>query len=280
LGPHPARPQGDLWILDAHQLLVARELGIIENLPKLSNDELDDKNKEDALFKVLALGQVIWFLVQMGTRLSYHLLTSQLEIVVFSFAICTALTYGLLLDKPKDASTSVIVSAARYPTPEKMIRIAIAGPGTFGLFRRSIWIPNNAIHSDSKRPMVGPMAKMNQGVVLALVIFGAVHCVAWDFIFPTQVEKVLWRVCSLATIVVIPLCVGINLFISMIWTRVAKREGFSIKYKDTEGVFNFTLSFVFVVCRLFIIVEMFRSFVTLPSGTFRTTWSANLPHLG
>lgn len=51
--------QGDLWILDAHQLLIARELGIIENLPKLSNDEIDDRNKGDALVKALALGQVI-----------------------------------------------------------------------------------------------------------------------------------------------------------------------------------------------------------------------------
>ncbi|KAI4695855.1 uncharacterized protein J4E88_000025 [Alternaria novae-zelandiae] len=157
--------QGDLWILDAHQLLLARELGIIKTLPNLSKDEVDDKTKEDALVKVLALGQVIWFFIQMGTRLSYHIPTSQLEIVVFSFAICTALTYGLLLDKPKDASISVTVTAARYPTPEKMIRIAIAGPYTWGKYRRSIWIPNNAIHLESKRSMVGPMAKMNQGDV-------------------------------------------------------------------------------------------------------------------
>lgn len=37
--------QGNLWVLDARQLLLARELGIIERLPTLDLDDLADRNK-------------------------------------------------------------------------------------------------------------------------------------------------------------------------------------------------------------------------------------------
>ncbi|PHH90485.1 hypothetical protein CDD83_3518 [Cordyceps sp. RAO-2017] len=50
--------QGDAWVLDAHQLLLARELGIIDRLPALAPDELGDRNKGDALAKAAALGQM------------------------------------------------------------------------------------------------------------------------------------------------------------------------------------------------------------------------------
>lgn len=245
----------------------------------MSKDEIDDKNKGDALFKIIALVQAIWFFIQIVVRLSYHIPTSQLEILVFSFAICTALTYGLLLDKPQDASTVVTISAARYPTPQKIIRIAIAGPYTWGQYRHSIWIPNNTFHRDSKRPM-GPMATMNQGSVLALVIFEAVHCVAWDFNFPTQMQKVLWRVCSLTTVAAIPLGMGISSLILVISRLTGRSEGRSMKVKNITSIVFATVVFVFVVCRLFIIVEVFCSLAALPSEAIRSTWSANLPHIG
>jgi len=267
--------QGDLWVLDAQQLLIARELGIIENLPQVSKDEIDDKNKGDALFKLLALGQISWFFIQIVVRLGYHIPTSQLEILVLSFAICTALTYVLLLNKPKDASTSITVSAARYPTPREMVRIATAGPYTWGGYRQSIWIPNNLSHYDSDRPS-GATDRMVQGSVLALVIFGAVHCVAWDFTFPTQLEKVLWRVCSIATVVAVPLNLGINALSMAVFGHL---PSMAIRYY-TAGILHTTVTIVFVVSRLFIIVEVFRSLAFLPSEAFRSTWSANLPHLG
>ncbi|CAI7601628.1 unnamed protein product [Penicillium manginii] len=36
---------GNIWVLDANQLLLARKLGIIEKLPSLSQSSLDDRNK-------------------------------------------------------------------------------------------------------------------------------------------------------------------------------------------------------------------------------------------
>jgi hypothetical protein len=54
---------GDMWVVDANQLLLAREFGIIDTLPCLSLDSLDDLDKGDALVKLLALLQMSWMFI-------------------------------------------------------------------------------------------------------------------------------------------------------------------------------------------------------------------------
>ncbi|XWW96120.1 hypothetical protein V2A60_004090 [Cordyceps javanica] len=111
------RLQQDTWILDANQLLLARQLGIIERLPHLTEDDLDDRNKADDFVKAVAICQMAWFAAQLGLRVSLRVPTSQLEIMTFASAICTVITYFLLRDKPKDARYSILVAADRCATP-------------------------------------------------------------------------------------------------------------------------------------------------------------------
>lgn len=271
--------QGDLWVLDGLQLSIARTIGIIETLPRITEDEIEDRNKGDTLVKFLALVQVSWFFVQVVTRLCYRIPTSQLEIMVFSFAICAALTYCLLLNKPKDACTSIVINAARHPKAQELLLIAQGGPATWGGFRRDVWIPNNAIHGNPEDP-VNPMTEVAQGSLLALVIFGAVHCAAWDFEFLTEVEKDLWRVCSLATIAAIPLGLVLRGITEGMWRLFNNNKRQPIMLQKINGVLTMAVIIIFVICRLFIIVEVFRTLAALPDGAFRSTWSGELPHFG
>ena len=84
--------QGDRWVVDAYQLLFARQLGILKKLPSLPIDELDDQNKGDALVQFLAVGQVIWLFVQLIARGAQDRTPSQLEIVVLAFSIYTLIS--------------------------------------------------------------------------------------------------------------------------------------------------------------------------------------------
>lgn len=45
-------------------------------------------------------------------------------------------------------------------------------------------------------------------IILSMSIFGGVHCAAWTYPFPTQVEQIIWRVMSCA--IVVPLCVYVS----------------------------------------------------------------------
>jgi hypothetical protein len=108
--------QGNVWSLDACQLLLARKMGIIRKLPHISRDELDDRNKGDFFVKGLALVQVIVLFIQVVARGAAGLPPSQLEISVIAFAFCAFITYILLWDKPQGVGTPVSITASRYPS--------------------------------------------------------------------------------------------------------------------------------------------------------------------
>lgn len=49
---------GDRWILDANQLALTRRLGIIDKLPRITEDEINDLNRSDVVVKFLAVSQI------------------------------------------------------------------------------------------------------------------------------------------------------------------------------------------------------------------------------
>ncbi|KAJ5832279.1 hypothetical protein N7474_000590 [Penicillium riverlandense] len=276
--------QGNLWVLDAKQLLLARELGIIEQLPCMSDDELADRNKADQLVKIFAVLQIIWFLIQTITRLVRHLATSQLEILTLSFAVSTVFTYLLLLEKPKDVHTSVILSATRYATKQELSRVAVAGPGCYIFPRSDLWVPSNSLHAigTSQR---ADNATLANGAAFSVLILGLIHCVAWDFVFPTLIERVLWQASSIITATAIPVMYLLSKITSLTFSHFSKwlPRAFNqqsmlvtVMSNNVAGLFFF----VFFAARLFAAVEALRSLAFLPSGAFSTTWTDSIPHIG
>ena len=269
--------QGDRWVVDASQLLYARDMGIIERLPSLSADNIQDRSKEDLFAKSLALVQITWFLIQTITRLCQGLATTPLELMTFAFAISTGFTYFLLLDKPKDVGTSVTIPASRYASPQEMTRLAVAGPYSQG---RGIWIPNYAVHATRGQT---PEKHLLLGASFSVLLLGAIHCIGWNFKYPTDVELWLWRASSIITAAVLPFMGAASLLYVLI-VRVFKRYHLAMLdhhvFEVYGGVANGFLWVVFVGARLFILVEAIRSLAFLPSDAFKTTWPDNIPHIG
>ncbi|KAJ5592956.1 hypothetical protein N7537_009860 [Penicillium hordei] len=104
----------------------------------------------------------------------------------------------MLIDKPQDVRTSYTIKAVRHPSAEDLIYMANAGL-VGNVFKSNVWIPNDAMHRDA----IGRVP----GYVMSLAYFfalGAIHCVAWNFEFPTAVERLLWRLSSVVTAVALP----------------------------------------------------------------------------
>ncbi|KAJ9487917.1 hypothetical protein VN97_g5395 [Penicillium thymicola] len=262
---------GNLWVVDANQLLLARERGIIDKLPYISQDSLDDHNNGDIVVKLLALLQISWMFIQLGVRLARNLPTSQLEIFTLSFAICSSITYIMLIDKPQDVRTSYTIKAVRHPSVEDLIYMANAGP-VGNVFKSNIWIPNDAMHRDAIRKVPGYVMSLAY-----FFAFGATHCVAWNFDFPTAVERLLWRLSSVVTAVALPFAYLIS---DPIWLKVFKLESQPRILELVEGSLLVLIVVVFILARLFITVEVVRSLAFLPPGAFIGTWTANIPHVG
>ena len=294
--------QGSIWILDAAQLRLARELGILERLPHIHEQNLEDQNKGDALIKALALLQVIWLIITLIVRAARHLPSSQLELLVAAFAGCSLVIYLLFWSKPKDVSTTRYITAARYPTENEILEIALNGPSTFFHYRKGYWIPNNAVHRMGTKLTIreaGDEAAKNDkldtqprnilliGGVIGAVVFGGPHLAAWYFTFPTFVEQILWRVAALVT-VLFPL---VGTLVETIYSQLYRRTGKNrIRSGEPPGVFQtrylkmvskmiWFFALPYLIARLYIIVEVFRCLCYLPPEAFLTTWAANVPHL-
>lgn len=87
-------------------------------------------------------------------------------------------------------------------------------------------------------------------LALFATAFAAIHALAWNFDFPTHAEQIMWRVCSLAR-VIIPFPLG------CLCVSTYSLEGSDW---DIITVFVIVLASLYAVARLFLIVIMFTSF--------------------
>jgi hypothetical protein len=258
---------GDRWSVNGSQLAYARRLGIIYELPYMTEDEIEDLNKGDMFLKVLAVFQIMWLCIQLITRLSRKLPATQLEVVTFAFAVTSIITYVLLLSRPKDVQTVREVYAVRYPTPVELTQLAASGPSYYSMARGDVSIPNNAAPR-------GTRGELSLSIMAILVVFGGLHLLAWNYEFPTHVERILWRVSAMITLAAMPL-----LYIAT-GDHIPEHCTFGLRRNDWPATANVILIGLFVAARAFILVEIVRSLAFQPPETFRTTWATNVPHVG
>ncbi|KAL8650500.1 MAG: hypothetical protein Q9226_005118 [Calogaya cf. arnoldii] len=91
----------------------------------LSEENIRDKSNADGTAKLIALGQVLWFVAQSIMRAAHHLPLAQLESMTLSYVPLFAITYAFWWIKPKDVlSPSVVelpdISEAERVTFESM----------------------------------------------------------------------------------------------------------------------------------------------------------------
>ncbi|KAH7879442.1 uncharacterized protein C8R40DRAFT_1210037, partial [Lentinula edodes] len=82
---------------------VIQEYNLVRlNLGHISDSEIMDKRKGDALAKTLGLVQTTWFMAQVISQAVMHLPVTELELTTVAFAFLNLLTYALWWKKPLD----------------------------------------------------------------------------------------------------------------------------------------------------------------------------------
>jgi hypothetical protein len=270
---------GNLWVLNSLQLYLARKFGIIKRLPRVSMEEIDDKNKGDAAVKLLALLEVAWLIIQLIVRHIRRLPSTQLEIMTLAFAGSTFVIYILLWYKPQDAMVPVYLAADSDPTRQQLQEIAQKrSANTFGFQfskgRAPFWIPDNSVHDSGHKYRD---FYFDVGVGAGAVLFGSLHFLSWNQHFPTAAERLVWRICLCLTVGVPPL------FLALSWTtiRITHFKGRWLFWYNVGVllVAYMLLPLVYVLARSYIVVEVFRTLAFLPAAAFVATFTAEIPHL-
>ncbi|KAE9365107.1 hypothetical protein N431DRAFT_549410 [Stipitochalara longipes BDJ] len=287
--------------INADQLRRLRKGGLIPKLPSITVDDIQDKTKSDSFTKIIAVVQISWTALQVIVRWKRGLAISQLELAVIAFSLCAVITYALQWSKPKDIQTPYTVHRYSGHIPQQVLE----GPGNKGIgFFMNICrppfdmkgapLPNDSLwKSSSDIPKTYPKFLFNiidstslaahMGLLLSTTLFGAIHVAAWNFSFPNQMERNLWRTASvlctaLPLIVYLFLCAGFFI----VWSLIVRLSG---SERDPKYFIYFGMGFIavtsliYLLARLFILIEVFRTLFFLSPDVYLSTWATNIPHI-
>ncbi|KAJ7183890.1 hypothetical protein C8R46DRAFT_520617 [Mycena filopes] len=84
-----------------------------ELIPRVSEEDINDKSKADGLAKMLVAIQAAWFCLQCIARGAQHLPISLLEITTAGHALYTLITYVLWARKPMNISVPTVLTGDR-----------------------------------------------------------------------------------------------------------------------------------------------------------------------
>lgn len=270
---------------NTESLVQMRRYGAIQRLPEIKEKEIWDKSKGDAFVKGIALVQVVWLIVQVISRAAKSLPISQLEIAVLAYSACAVLTYVLLWYKPQNVGTPTYAKEPLRGIGHRFTSQAYTWflytlplPGS-GLVDDSSTIPNDALYP--YRPFgatMGYFSYLCTGLVIGGTIFGALHCLAWGFQFPSQLDTVLWRVSAIICTVSLPAYHAC--FLRWVFFET-NSGGIRDCLEDSCGLLAkglmACLMLAYVFARFCLLVLVFRSLFYLPPEAFLSTWSWQVP---
>lgn len=262
---------GNIWILDARQLIVAREHDIIRTLPSIDDGEIEDKSKSDGLVRLLAILQVSWLATQLIARRVLGVPPTPLEISTLAFSACAFVLYLVEWSKPKDVGVPFYVDTDVRVTPSAFQAITEAAPDVFlqtRYYNMSMSSGHQVAGGRYKARHRNIMTHLT--IILTTLLFGPIHLLAWDLDFPTQAESILWKIAALSATLAPILCgllgLGESVFQGTMGTRILPLFSMALLWP------------VVLVARLYLVVESVRSTFFLPPGAFVATWASNIPH--
>ncbi|GLB10312.1 hypothetical protein AtubIFM57258_006715 [Aspergillus tubingensis] len=115
-----------LTAIEALKLLCSTEASI-PGLENVSEEEINARSKSDMFMRLLAVGQIVWVVIQIISRWAYGLAVTQLEVTVVAFAFCAVGMYIVNHGKPKGVELPILFE---YPGSKEAL-VKILGESAF-----------------------------------------------------------------------------------------------------------------------------------------------------
>ena len=265
-------------------------------IPSLTEKEIFDKSKADLFTKILACLQTAWFITTCLARTIQHLSLTPLELATASILLCTSTTYFFWLRKPLNVLTPTLL-----PTPHSLTHILLAaGKQAENPYRHTpLDFAEPAIYTFDQWPrlasLCGPHRKplarlpndrnpelfsLRQRIWYGFVVvcFSTSSFLAWHFPFPTQAERMVWRVAC----VVSEAALGVHGLVEAVahWKMDAFLyvEGYKLRWP--MSAFFFGPAGVYFAARLVLVGVAVGSLRSLPLDSFvEVEWSQFIPHI-
>ena len=265
--------------------------------------EIQDKGKSNWLAKALVLVQTTWFVMQCIARGIRHLPVTELEIVTLAYATMSFGMYLFWWDKPLNVGCPIRVFATTdsrgvQETAEQTVHET---PGVGRRLLEWAWHWDNVMSplgrmgdyiiggQDTDNDMLArrvptfwsgnPTLKQTFAAdVITLIVgivFGAIHCIAWSFEFPSHTEVVLWRMSAIG-IIATPAYFIVSVLFGTVFSNHLTDW---VKLVIVIPIVTF-LPLLYIVARAATVVLAFTSLRALPPAAYETVhWTTFIPHI-
>ena len=248
--------------------------------------EIQDRGKGDWLAKSLVLLQTSWFVMQCIARAIKHLPVTHLEIVTLAYAAMNFVIYAFWWNKPLNVNRPVrvfrksdveesileaprLTSEAYLNSSQTIIDFIVGDQDKYVNLSREDRVPRFWANTTDNNAIIADFIVVGVGVC-----FGAIHCIAWGFSFPTHTELLMWRVSSVA-ITAVPIYIPLVAFLG-VWL-------FNMDFEIAGGVVVFSIfpaGVLYIIARVFTLVLALTSLRELPLGSYDTVhWTTFIPHV-
>ncbi|KIJ14013.1 hypothetical protein PAXINDRAFT_13134 [Paxillus involutus ATCC 200175] len=263
---------------DTYDLECLRDEGIVN--PKITKEEIRDRSKSDGIGNAVLVLQLSWFILQVIARGANDLAITLVEIDTLALAVLSLPLFFFWWSKPMAVERPHIFYISKQRSTDssadddgtQKASFNSEQDYTFSISRgRGDWfseIATGGLTVDGHEVL--PV------LLIVWIIFGSLHLIAWDFQFPSQVEKIMWRAASL-TLIGAP-CIYLLVI-------VVGKESFDA-FAEPQlpdmilPILMFGPILLGAVARVVLLVLMFASLRDLPSSAHETvSWTVYVPHL-
>lgn len=269
-----------------------------------TKDDIMDKSKKDSFSKILALLQIVYFSASIFSRAAAGLPITLLELGVLGLAACSVFTFGLPLPKPKSVNTVFYFNASicdleplnhvdDSPPSASNVSVPQATDTSRGHDLHLIG-RNGRIHNwDGWRSHLYGRSGChlrNLGIALMAFLVGAVHLAAWNFDFPSNTDKWLWRTAALVSASSLSLPFIVQIFDVASYFPNERHSTMQMLSPSwmfwgwsggslAEALLPGIPVGLYLISRTVLISLMIRGLFYLSPETFVATWTSDVPHL-
>ena len=247
---------------------------LVTELEQLTEDQIKDLAKSDTLSKLIACGQAFWLVTQVVSRPFQHQAVTLLEVSTCAYVLCALLSYATWWKKPQGCAIPIVITCSDDVLPK-----LICGDDRYyieGSWKQFIWggrryLPDREYErNDREDDLVRNFLRF--ATRLCPILFGAIHVASWNVRLPSNLELWMWRTSSIYC-----LAVGIPTVVFSVLIEPTKLkllfQQFLVRILGCLGI-------VYVIVRVYMIVQMFLSLRALPRSAFESVqWSSFIPHL-
>ena len=242
--------------MDEIKDLITRKVIPVSSIA-ITEEEISGRTKTDQLSKLITCVQILWFIIQLIGWAVQHLPTTNLELFTLGIVVCSLGTYAAYWRRPQDIHLPVNISVGEGKAFRDVFGESISIRARFS------W---GFLEGEDPKKIFLPYCLS----AIITGIFGACHLIGWDFLYPSSVEQLLWRIFSISC-VVIPLLL-------LFWVLTSLYFNFPTSL--VEGCLVIPLVFLYVLARVYLLVATFTSLRSVPAGVYETVnWSLYFPHL-